>query len=163
MTRLDRYKQKLTEMEEKQRKLYNAGRLAEFHRMESQLQEIRRLIKEAEDYYAPKPIKELLTQEQIEQLEVIPLTLECFLAADYLTDCACTLSERLSDAGLEIRSIVPELEEIRKRAETFASILCTYDETVSSLLLNNDTLVSALHKKTRSYIAQRFNPEKKKE
>lgn len=155
MTRLERHKEKLAALEAKRNQMMRQGRYPQMQELEEDLKEIRKLIAEAEEYEA-KPIKELLTMDEIHASGIMPLIMECHLAADYLNDCAYMLKERIRSLGFNAVSLVPEMKEILKKSEAFASILCKKNKQLSDMLIDNDTLLSALHKKTLSYIEQRM-------
>ncbi len=160
MTRLDRYKAKLATLEARRAQLMRQGKYPQMQQLDADLQEVRTLIADAEEYEA-KPIRELLTEDEIHQSGLIPLLLECHLAADFLTDCTTILMERIKALGFRAVTLVPDMKEIIRKSDAFASILCTKGELLSDLLTDNETLLSAMHKKTLSYIEQRMQYGKK--
>lgn len=122
------------------------------------------MIKEVEEYeesIKPKPIKELIPMDKIHESGIIPMIMECHLAADYLTACAYQLSDTIKEMGFNPVSIIPDIEEIIKKSDAFASILCGKNQCLSDLLTGNQTLIDALHKKTVSYITQRTTSKHK--
>lgn len=154
MTRLERYKEKLSDFEAKRMQLLRTGNYVRAMKLDEDINELAALIEQMGEG-GPKPIKELLSAEEIEKLGIIPLVIECHLAADFLTDCAYNLNDIIENAGFHAVSIIPEIKEIAKKSEAFASALAKNSPALTDLLTNNETLISALHKKTLSYIAQR--------
>lgn len=161
MTRIERYRQKIRELEATRSRLMRQGKYVQMHRLDEDIKEVKCLVEEAERYEA-KPIKELLTEDQIHEAGIIPMIMECHLAADYLTDCAYNLSDSIKELGFNPVSLIPEMKEIIEKSNAFASILCKKNQTLSDMLTENDTLLAALHKKTQSYIMQRSVVKKPK-
>lgn len=160
MTRLERYRQQLAELEGRRSQLMRQGRYMQMYKLNSDIEEIKALIAEAEQYEA-KPIKELLGMDKINESGIIPALIECHLVADYLTACTYTVNDIIKKLGFQPVSVIPELKEIISKSSSFASQLCDKSEILSNMLTDNDTLLEALHKKTMSYIFQRINPKQK--
>ena len=155
MTRLERYKEKLKEFEHKRNNLMRQGRYDLMRRLDNDIADLRREIEEAERYEA-KPIKQLMSSEEIEKHNLIPMLIEAHLAADFLTDCCYNIKDTLSKMGYNATTIVPELMEIKKRADSFACKLIGKNDKLNDLLALDDTLIAALHKKIFSYMKQRM-------
>lgn len=155
MTRLERYKEKLKEFEHKRNNFMRQGRYDLMRRLDNDIADLRREIEEAERYEA-KPIKQLMSSEEIEKHNLIPMLIEAHLAADFLTDCCYNIKDTLSKMGYNATTIVPELMEIKKRADSFACKLIGKNDKLNDLLALDDTLVAALHKKIFSYMKQRM-------
>lgn len=160
MTRLERYRKQLAELEGKRGQLMRQGKYMQMHKLNSEIEEIKALIAEAEQYEA-KPIKELLSMDKINESGIIPALIECYLVADYLTACTYTVNDIIKKLGFQPVSVIPELKEIIRKSSSFASQLCSKSDILSDMLTDNDTLLEALHKKTMSYIRQRINPKQK--
>ena len=160
MTRLERYRQQLSELEARRNQFMRQGKYMQMHKLEDELNEVRKHIAEAENYEA-KPIKELVSMDEIHESGLIPALMECHLAADYLNSCSCEVKDIIKKMGFRAVSIIPDINEIISRTNAFASVLCEKNEVLRDMLLDNDTLINALHKKTLSYIAQRTRPKKK--
>lgn len=155
MTRLERYKEKLNEFEHKRNNFMRQGRYDLMRRLDNDIADLRKEIEEAERYEA-KPIKQLLSSEEIEKHNLIPMLIEAHLAADFLTDCCYNIKDTLSKMGYNATTIVPELMEIKKRADSFACKLIGKNDKLNDLLALDDTLIAALHKKIFSYMKQRM-------
>ncbi len=46
------------------------------------------------------------------------------LAADFLADCAYDLKDRFDKLGVAEQKLLPLLDEIKKKSQDFASIVC---------------------------------------
>lgn len=155
MTRLERYKQDLAKLEEKRSRLLRTMNLVKASALNDDIENVKKLIEESEKYEA-KPIKQLLSREKLNQSGLIPAMIECHLAADFLAYLTYNIEDILKKNGLKYVNIIPELKEIRNKCNTFASRLCNCGEDLNDLLIENDTLISALHKKCCSYMEQRL-------
>lgn len=155
MTRIERYKDEIRKIEAKQRECVRRCDLLGLQKLNEDLAEAKQKLADAEEY-AAKPLTEFLSREEIQKSNIIPILLECHMAADFLNDCAFLLSKSIEKLGLQPVSILPDLKEILKKSNMFASILCTKGEDLSAILTDNDTLIAALHKKTLSYVEQRM-------
>lgn len=123
------------------------------------IKEVERAIKEAEEYEEsckPKPIRELLTKEEIEEMGIIPLMIECHLAADFLTEVAYMVVDTCKEHGLENISFIPDLRDLIKKSDMFASFLTKVSPELCDLLVRNETFNASLHKKYLKYIEQRL-------
>lgn len=160
MTRLERYKQQLAELEARRSRLMRQGKYMQMQGLSCDIDRVRELIREAEAYEA-KPIKELVSMDAIHESGLIPALMECHLAADYLAACSYTVKDIIKGMGFTAVSIIPDINEIISRCNSFASILCEKNECLRDMLLDDETLINAIHKKTVSYIAQRTGPKKK--
>lgn len=155
-TKIDRYKDKLEKLEQRRNALMRSGKYMQSMQLNSEIEEVRRMIESEERYYKPKTLKELITDEQ-KRKDVVHLIVECHLAADYLTATAYALKDWLDDAGLVPYSVVPEIDEIIKKSESFASSICKVNPVLSELMVRNETLIESLHKKTSTYIVRKMN------
>ena len=63
--------------------------------------------------------------------------------------------------GFHNLRFMPELQDIIKKADTFASFLTDMNPELKNLLLRNETFNASLHKKYLKYIEQRLKPRKK--
>lgn len=152
-SRLDRYERKVRELEEKRGALMRSGRYLESVRLNQDIDDIKKLIAK-EKVYEPKPLKQLVDRDKAK--EAVALIVECHLASDYLTATAYALKDWFKAQKLVAVSVVPELDEIIRKSEAFASSLCKVNDNLSQLMTDNETLINSLHKKTLSYIGQRL-------
>ena len=155
MNRIDRLNQQLEQLKRRRSQYLRESRYLELQKLDNDIRTLEDKIEESR-YYASQPIRQLISKEEAINSGLIACIIECHLAADFLTDCCYNLKQILSRHGLVAKSLVPEMDEIRIISDRIASQLCTYgNDNLTSLMTDNDTLLSALHKKTLSYIEQR--------
>lgn len=166
MTRLERYKRDVAELERRYSRLLGAGKITQALQLSHEISEIKTIIAEAEECEQfneeaekPKAITEIVSRQRLRESGLVTMLIECHLAADYLTDCAYNVKDTMDGMGLITTTIIPEIEEITKLSESVASAICKISDKLSDLMTDNDTLIVALHKKTLSYINQRLKDE----
>jgi hypothetical protein len=152
MTRLERYKEQLAKLEHKRGEFMRRGKYMEMQRLAADIDEVKRLISEAE----PKPVTELFSPEQLRESGLVPAIVEVHLAADYLAACCYTVEDIVKKLGGVPVSVIPELKEIIKKSNAFCSFLYEKDEDLRNLITDDETLMNALHKKSLSYMNQRL-------
>ncbi len=158
MTRFERYRKQIEVLEAKRNLLLRNGRYIEASNLNNDILEVKKAIKQAEDYEEltkPKPIRDLLTKEELDEMGLIPLMIEAHLVADFLTEVCYMIVDVCNDHGLNDVSFMPDLKDILKRADKFASFLTTLDPDLTDMLVRNDTFNASLHKKYLKYIEQR--------
>lgn len=143
--------------------MLRSGRLVQAMNLSSEISKVKKMIAEEEERRRPKPIMELITGEQLRASNLIPLLIETYLAMDYVNDCVYNVIDNANSMGLNIVNIAPELSDIRDKSQTFASFLCKQSQFLSHMMTDNEFLIAALHKKTRSYIEQRSKNEQRKQ
>lgn len=159
MTRLERYRDQLAKLEAKRNMLMRTGRYFDSVRLNQDIIEIEKCIRKAEEYEEscrPKPLKEILSEEELHEMGIIPLMIECHLAADFLTGIAYEIVDVCKKHGLTDVSFMPELKDLIKKSDIFASFLTKISPELRNLLLRNETLNASLHKKYIRYIEQRL-------
>lgn len=159
MTRLERYKEQLAKLEEKRSRLLRSGRFIEANNLNNILREIELLIRQAEEYEEatkPKPLKDIVTKEQLHEMGIIPLMIECHLAADFLTGVAYSVVDICKKYGFSDVMLMPDLQDIIKKTEKFASFLTKVSPELCKLVTENDTFNESVHKKYLKYIEQRL-------
>ena len=135
------------------------GRYFDSVRLNQDIIEIEKCIRKAEEYEEscrPKPLKEILSEEELHEMGIIPLMIECHLAADFLTGIAYEIVDVCKKHGLTDVSFMPELKDLIKKSDIFASFLTKISPELRNLLLRNETLNASLHKKYIRYIEQRL-------
>lgn len=160
MTRLERFRQQLAGLEEKRRTLMRQGAYLQSMRLSDDIAEVRKLIEEAEVYEESckgKPITELVTREELQRMNIVPMMIEAHLVADMLVEVCYNVIDTCRDHGLTDVNFVPQLKEIIDKANTFASFLTRLSPELCDLLTRNETLNASLHKKIIGYINQRLN------
>ena len=159
MTRLERYRRQLAELEARRGRLLRSGNFVKASALSQDILEIERLIGEAEEYeesMKPRPIRELVTKEKLDEMGIIPLMIECHLVADFLTEISYEIVDICRKEGFEDVRLMPELKELIKRSEVFASFLTSLSPELMNLVVNNETFNASLHKKYVKYIEQRI-------
>ena len=160
-TKISRYKDKLAKLEERRNALMRAGKYIQSMQLNDDIEDVRRLIAAEEEYYKPRPLKELVSKEKSD--EVSDIIIECHLAADYLTAMAYELKDWFDKNNLVAYSVIPDLEKIIKLSESFAGSICNINPQLCDMMVNNDTLIAALHKKSKSYIDRNLKKNTKHE
>lgn len=82
--------------------LLRCGRFIEANNLNNDLREIELLIRQAEEYEEatkPKPLKDIVTKKQLNEMGIIPLMIECHLAADFLTGVAYSVVDTCKKHG----------------------------------------------------------------
>lgn len=125
-------------------------------------------VKEAEEYERlrkPVAVKDAVSPEELHEMGIIPLMIEAHLAADFLTAITYAIKDICKRHGFEDALFPQDLQDLLKKCDTFASGLIRLCPDLTDLLVDNDTLNEAIHKKYVSYItrkARQCDREKKK-
>ncbi len=98
----------------------------------------------------------MVDEETLHEMGIIPLMIECHLIADTLTAVAYMVVDRCMEYGFKDVVLSPDLRELLKAADRFAGFLTKLSPELCDLLVRNETLVEAVHKKYMSYIEQRL-------
>lgn len=163
MTRLEIYKERLDKLYVKKDQLNKAGKYIQANNLHKDILEIEKLIKEAEEYEEackPRPVVDMVSQEELNQMGIIPLMIECHLIADMLTEVSYMIADKFKEYGFQEIEFMPELQDIIKKSDKFASFLTDMSEELKGLLVRNETLNASLHKKYTNYIEQRLKHKK---
>lgn len=163
MTKLERYKEQLRRLEEKRGRLLRSGNLVKAASLHIEIENVQKLIKQVEDYEEwckPKPVRDLFSDEELQEMNIIPLMIECHLIADLLTAITYEIVDKLRNHGFESVYFSKDLEDVIKKSEFFAGFLTSLTPELRDLLLQNDTLNEALHKKIVNYMNQRLKTPK---
>lgn len=153
---LNYYKQKLSELEERRGRLMRTGQYKQSMLLNDDINQLRKHIEEME----PKRVTELFTHEQLNESGLVPAVLEVHLAADYLAACCYTIEDIVKKLGGHAATVIPELKDILKRANSFCEFLYDKDPDIRSVIEDDESLMYALHKKTISYLNQRLTKSK---
>lgn len=159
MTRYERYRQQLAALEEKKGKILRMGRVADAFALDTDIKNVKKMIEEAEayeKYCKPRQIKEIASDEELHEMGIIPLMIECHLVADFLVEVSYMIVDICKEHGFQNLRFMPELQDIIKKANTFASFLTGMNPELKNLLLRNETFNASLHKKYLKYIEQRL-------
>ncbi len=93
---------------------------------------------------------------------IVPLMIECHLVADFLVEMSYKIKERCQQYGFTNIIFGKDLQKAIKANECFASFLTKVSPELCNLIVRNEMLNAALHKKYVSYINQRLAKPKKK-
>lgn len=159
MTRLERYREKLRMFEKKRNEFMRSGQYIKSMALNEDIKEMERAIKEAEEYEErckPKPIKDMVSKQELDEMGIIPLMIICHLAADFLTLEAYEVVDRCKAHGFDDVVLAPDLRDLLKASDKFASFLTKVSPQLCDLLVRNDTFNMSLHKKYLKYIEQRL-------
>lgn len=165
MASLSTYKKQLAKLEEKRSALMRAGKYMQSFALNEDIKEVENLIKQAEAYEEAtksKPIKEILSREEIDEMGIIPLMIECHLVSDFLVEITYMISDICKDKGLTSLKFSDDITRVIKTNEVFASFLTQMSPELSNLLIKNETFNASLHKKYLKYIEQRLAKPKSK-
>lgn len=165
MASLTTYKKQLSKLEEKRSSLMRAGKYMQCFALNDDIKEIENLIKQAEAYEEAtksKPIKEILSREEIDEMGIIPLMIECHLVSDFLVEITYMISDICKSKGLSELKFSEDITKAIKANEVFASFLTKMSTELSDLLIRNETFNASLHKKYQKYIEQRLSKPKSK-
>ncbi|MCM1369848.1 MAG: hypothetical protein NC204_05690 [Candidatus Amulumruptor caecigallinarius] len=164
MTFIERQKQALAKLEMKRGILLRSGQYGRLQQLDEDLERVRDLIKQAEkeaEERASRPARDLMNDEKILESGLIPAVIESHLAADYLAACCYNIEDIIDNLGYRATSIVPELKKLIKDANDFAAYMLDKNPNLDDLLIEDETLIQALHKKTLNTIKQRLGKKKK--
>lgn len=156
MTRKERLEAEKAQLITKRNNLVRNGELIKSMRIDQQIRDIEKGIKECE-YYEFKPLGEILSRDDLARNKVYARLLEISLAADYLTDCAIDCRQILNKLGISDLRLLDDIEEIRKHANKLSAMPCRQEYAeLYDLMMDNDELVDDMHDMTRKYINQKL-------
>lgn len=164
MTKIDRYREQVKELEVKRSQLLRNNRFIESMNLNVKIMEIKSMIDELEKATMPRSLSEMVTSEELKDMNIIPLMITCHLAADFLTQVCYEIVDICEAHGFSNVNFVPELKDILKKTDSFASFLTRLTPDLQDLLLRNETFNASLLKKYLNYIETRmkhFNKDKK--
>ncbi len=163
MASLESYKWQLHKLEERRGRLLRAMRLGEANALHKEIQDIEKLIKSTEELEKPKQIWDVLSNEEINEMGIIPLMIECHLITDFLEEIAYMIVDICKAHGLTRIRFVDNLDELIKKADIFACLLLKRCPDQKDMLLRNDTFNASLHKKYLKYMEQRAKQKNNKQ
>lgn len=137
--------------------LYRAGKFHKAQLLQNKIAVIEEQIKEAEAY-EPRKLSELLDRATLDKYKISQKMVALHLAADFLADCGYDLKDTLGKLGLDGCSMLPMIDEITKKAQAFASIVCHPEFAgLSDFMVNNEEYIDKMHAETNSYIDKKLN------
>lgn len=165
MASISTYKKKIAKFEEKRNSLMRAGKYMQSFALNEDIKELENLIRQAEDYEESrkaKPIKDILSRQEIDEMGIIPLMIECHLVSDFLVEITYMISDIFKSKGLSELKFSEDITKAIKANEIFASFLTKMSPELRDLLIRNETFNASLHKKYLKYIEQRLTKPKSK-
>lgn len=163
MASLSTYKKQLAKLEEKRNALMRSGKYIQSFALNEDIKEVENLIKQAEAYEEAskyRPIKEILSRQEIDEMGLIPLMIECHLVSDFLVEITYMISDICKSKGLSELKFSEDITRAIKANEVFASFLSQMSPELCNLLVRNETFNASLHKKYLKYIEQRLSKPK---
>lgn len=160
-TRLQRYEAKVKELEAKRASLLRSGDFLGSMNLHKDIEEIKAMIEEIRPYYEPRPLSEVVSKKELDEMGIIPLMIECHLIADFLTEVSYMVMDICKAHGWEKLSFAEDLNVVLKNANKFASFLTGVSPELCELLTRNETFNKSLHKKFLNHITTRLKHFKK--
>lgn len=151
-SKLERLKRQRNELQIKVQEQLKAGKLLQANAIMGKIRRVEDAITEAEAYL-PKKLAELFDRKTLNESGINIAIVKVHLAADFLADCAYDLKDRFNKLGVEEHTLLPLLEEIKKRSQDFASIVCHPEFAgLSDFMVTNDDFINDMHEITQKYI-----------
>ncbi len=121
-------------------------------RTSEKIKDVEAAIEEAESYL-PRKLSELFDQETLRKSGINIAIVKVHLAADFLADCAYDLKDKFTALGVEENHLLPLLDEIKKKSQDFASIVCHPEFAgLSDFMVTNEDFINDMHEITQKYI-----------
>lgn len=140
------------------------GRYIESDQLNRDIDRIKQMIDEADAYEEsckPKPVIDIVGEEELHKSGIIPLMIECHLIADFLIEVSYMVKDKCKELGLTGLKFTDELEYILQKSNIFAEELITLCPEDGKILLRNETFNASLHKKYMKYMEQRLKNNSK--
>lgn len=121
-------------------------------RTSEKIKDVEAAIEEAESYL-PRKLSKLFDQETLRKSGINIAIVKVHLAADFLADCAYDLRDKFTALGVEESHLLPLLDEIKKKSQDFASIVCHPEFAgLSDFMVTNEDFINDMHVITQKYI-----------
>lgn len=151
-SRISRLKEKRDELKKKCQEQLKKGQLLQANQTMTKIAAIEADIDEAESYL-PRKLSELFDRKTLNESGINIAIVKTHLAADFLADCAYDLKDKFNKLGVEEQHLIPLLDEIKKRSQEFASIVCHPEFAgLSDFIVTNDEFIDEMHGITQNYI-----------
>lgn len=151
-SKLARLKQQRDELKKKVQTLLQLGKYMQANTAIAKVQRIEAAIAEAEAY-VPRALAELFDRKTLSESGINIAIVKVHLAADFLADCAYELKDKFNALGVEEQRLLPMLDEIKKKSQDFASIVCHPEFAgLSDFMVTNDGFINSMHEITQKYI-----------
>lgn len=155
MKRIDQLRKKLADLEAKRNQFMREGKYGQMVAMDKTIKEARLQVEVAEEFEL-KPIRELMSSEDIIEAKLIHKATKLHIAADYVAEVSYELYDAFAELGYVLHTIIPEFEDLAKQAQKLAGLLIQKAPALTALLVDNDTLLKSIDMKVQSFIDQRI-------
>lgn len=156
-SKLERLKKQRNELQIKVQELVKAGKLLQANVIMGKIKKVDEAITEAEAYL-PKRLSELFDRKTLNESGINVAIVKVHLAADFLADCAYDLKDRFDKLGVVEQNLLPLLDEIKKKSQDFASIVCHPEFAgLSDFMVTNDDFINDMHGITQKYIDEHLS------
>lgn len=151
-SKLDRLRERRDQLKAKMSKQIQNGQLLQVSDTARRIKDVEAAIEEAESYL-PKKLSELFDQKTLRESGINVAIVKVHLAADFLADCAYELRDKFTALGVEENHLLPLLDDIKKKAQDFASIVCHPEfAELSDFMVTNEEFINDMHGITQKYI-----------
>lgn len=151
-SKLDRLKERRDQLIIERGNQLRCGQYLVATKTTDKIKHVEAAIEEAESYL-PRKLSELFDKETLHKSGILNAIVKVHLAADFLAFCAYDLRDRFTALGVEENHLLPLLDEIKKRSQDFASIVCHPEFAgLSDFIVTNDEFIDNMHKITQQYI-----------
>lgn len=151
-SKLDRLRERRDQHKAKMSKQIQNGQLLQVSDTARRIKDVEAAIEEAESYL-PKKLSELFDQKTLRESGINVAIVKVHLAADFLADCAYELRDKFTALGVEENHLLPLLDDIKKKAQDFASIVCHPEFAgLSDFMVTNEEFIDDMHGITQKYI-----------
>lgn len=151
-SKLDRLRERRDQLKAKMSKQIQNGQLLQVSDTARRIKDVEAAIEEAESYL-PKKLSELFDQKTLRESGINVAIVKVHLAADFLVDCAYELRDKFTALGVEENHLLPLLDDIKKKAQDFASIVCHPEFAgLSDFMVTNEEFINDMHGITQKYI-----------
>lgn len=151
-SKLDRLRERRDQLKAKMSKQIQNGQLLQVSDTARRIKDVEAAIEEAESCL-PKKLSELFDQKTLRESGINIAIVKVHLAADFLADCAYELRDKFTALGVEENHLLPLLDDIKKKAQDFASIVCHPEFAgLSDFMVTNEEFIDDMHGITQKYI-----------
>lgn len=130
-------------------------RAGKFMQANTQIQKLKSLQAQIEEEEAsvPRALSEIFDRKTLNDSGINKLIVEVHLAADFLADCSYALRDAFNKLGVEETKLLPLLDEIKKKSQSFADIVCHPEFAgLSDFMVTNDEFINSMHEIAQGYI-----------
>lgn len=152
-SKLDWLRERRDQLKSKMSKQIQNGQLLQVSDTARRIKDVEAAIEEAESYL-PKKLSELFDQKTLRESGINVAIVKVHLAADFLADCAYELRDKFTALGVEENHLLPLLDDIKKKSQDFASIVCHPEFAgLSDFMVTNEEFIDDMHGITQKYIS----------